>query len=138
MNVFLCLLAACESRSRSSKPSETTNDDNQSNSSLQFQISINEDVDDGIEVDADDSTNEDDDQVFPSSVTDKESSTTDVVLSSSASSSASAAVPLLSEVFSAYKDLHQALDHLNKKLICTYEPEAMRGGGLLVSLIKLN
>ncbi|CAF1571341.1 unnamed protein product [Adineta ricciae] len=122
--------SACESRSRSSKPSEITNDDTQSNSSLQFQISINEDVDDGIEVDADDSTNEDDDQVFPSSVTDKESSPTDV-LSSSSSSSASAAVPLLSEVFSAYKDLHQALDHLNKKLICTYEPEAMRGGGLL-------
>ncbi|CAF4372145.1 unnamed protein product, partial [Adineta steineri] len=57
-----------ESRSRTSEVFDSTNDDNQSDSSLQFQISINEDVDDGIEADADDSTTEDDDQLFPSSV----------------------------------------------------------------------
>ncbi|UJR21874.1 hypothetical protein I4U23_024947 [Adineta vaga] len=108
--------SSSESRSHSSKPSESTNDDNQSDSSLQFQISINEDVDDGIEVDADDSTNEDDDHVFSSSVIEKE-----ILLP----------VPLLSEVYSAYKDVHQAMHHLNHKLICTYEPETIRGGGLL-------
>ena len=36
------------------------------------------------------------------------------------------------EVLSAYPDLHQALEHLKKKLIATYAPETMRGGGLLV------
>lgn len=44
-------------------------------------------------------------------------------------------IPILStdkiEVFSVYKDLHKALEHLNNKLIATYEPETMRGGGLL-------
>ncbi|CAF4738872.1 unnamed protein product, partial [Rotaria magnacalcarata] len=78
---------------------------------------INEDVDDGIEVDADDSPNEDDDQVF--------------------CTSAMAMAPVstsLIQVYSVYKDLHQALQHLNNKLIATYEPETMRGGGLLVSI----
>jgi len=41
---------------------------------------------------------------------------------------------LLIEVYSVYKDFHQALEHLNKKLIATYAPETMRGGGLLVKI----
>ncbi|CAF2936461.1 unnamed protein product [Rotaria sp. Silwood2] len=112
-----------ESRSRSLNPSESTIDDNDSNSSLQFQLSINEDVDDGIEADADDSPNEDDDQVFHTPINkDNNTSTTEISLSSSTN---------LIGVFSVYKDLHQALHHLNNKLIATYEPETMRGGGLL-------
>ncbi|CAF1186944.1 unnamed protein product [Adineta steineri] len=113
--------ATSESRSRTSEVFDSTNDDNQSDSSLQFQISINEDVDDGIEADADDSTTEDDDQLFPSSVdTDK-----------SSISAMSSLIPVGTQVYSVYKDLHQALHHLNNKLIATYEPETMRGGGLL-------
>jgi hypothetical protein len=45
--------------------------------------------------------------------------------------------PIFVEVYSVYKDLHQALDHLNKKLIATYAPETMRGGGLLVNIFLI-
>jgi len=113
-----------ESRSRSPKLSKSTvvvdDNDDQSNSSIQFQISINEeDDDDGIEADAGDSTNEDDDQVFRTPI--EADSPTSIEISLS---------PKI-EVTSLYKDLHQALYHLNNKLIATYEPETMRGGGLL-------
>jgi hypothetical protein len=37
------------------------------------------------------------------------------------------------EYYSGYNDLSQALDHLNKRLIATYTPETIRGGGLLVN-----
>ncbi|CAF1179856.1 unnamed protein product [Rotaria sp. Silwood1] len=114
--------SSLKSRSRSRNPSESTVDDNDSNSSLQFQLSINEDVDDGIEVDADDSPNEDDDHVYHTPI-DKDHISTISKISLSSNN--------LIEVFSAYKDLHQALYHLNNKLIATYEPETMRGGGLL-------
>ncbi|CAF1191878.1 unnamed protein product [Rotaria sordida] len=115
--------ASSESRSRSSNPSGSTinDDNNESNSSLQFQLSISEDVDDGIEVDADDSPNEDDDQVFCTPIDKDKKSINEISLPSSN----------LIKVFSVYKDLHQALYHLNNKLIATYEPETMRGGGLL-------
>jgi hypothetical protein len=102
-------LAISESRSRSPQLSDSPADDDESNSLLQFQISVNEDIDDGIEADVGDSTNEDDDPVFHTPV------------------------ETIIEVYSLYKDLHQALYHLNNKLIATYEPETIRGGGLLVS-----
>ncbi|CAF3932015.1 unnamed protein product [Rotaria magnacalcarata] len=109
--------SSTDSRVRTLNPSKSTVDNDLLNSVIQFQITINEDVDDGIEVDADDSPNEDDDQVF--------------------CTSAMAMAPVstsLIQVYSVYKDLHQALQHLNNKLIATYEPETMRGGGLLVSI----
>lgn len=40
-------------------------------------------------------------------------------------------------MYSVYRDFHQALDHLNKRLIATYAPETMRGGGLLVKAHSL-
>ncbi len=104
-NYIYFLLATSDSRSRSSKQSESINDDDdQSDSPLQFQLSINEEADDGIEADL---SNEDDDQATSISTI---------------------------EIHSLYKDLHEALYHLNNKLIATYEPETMRGGGLLVSI----
>jgi hypothetical protein len=106
-----------ESRSRSPKLSTTPNDDDQSDTSLQFQMSYNEEVDDGIEADVGDSTNEDDDPVFRTPAETDSS---------------------IIEVYSLYKDIHQALYHLNNKLIATYEPEIMRGGGLLVSIYSRN
>ena len=99
--------------------------------SLQFHLSLNDDTDDGIVSDADDSVNEDDDQVFRTPVdTNSAPSSPATIIAIEAPSS-----PLLIEVYSVYKDVHQALDHLNKKLIATYAPETMRGGGLLVSII---
>jgi hypothetical protein len=112
-------------RSRSPKLPESPVDHDDSDSSLQFQISINEDVDDGIEADVGDSTNEDDEQQFRTPVDTDSSSTIET------------SIPPVIEVFSLYKDLHQALQHLNNKLIATYEPETMRGGGLLVSTILI-
>ncbi|CAF2994863.1 unnamed protein product [Rotaria socialis] len=103
-----------ESRVRTLNPSESTVDDDKLSSVVQFQITINEDVDDGIEVDADDSPNEDDDQVFCTSPMAMAPVSTSLI-----------------QVYSVYKNLHQALEHLNNKLIATYEPETMRGGGLL-------
>ena len=97
-------------------------------SSLQFYLSLNDDIDDGIVSDADDSVNEDDDQVFRTPVDTNSAPPSpatiiaiDIPLS-----------PPVIEVYSVYNDLQQALDHLNKKLIATYAPETMRGGGLLV------
>jgi hypothetical protein len=118
-------LPPSEYRSRSPKLCESPNDNDDSDCSLQFQISINEDVDDGIEADAGDSIHEDDEQQFRTPVDTDNSSTIE------------ASSPTRIEVFSLYKDLNQALQHLNSKLIATYEPETMRGGGLLVSTTLL-
>jgi hypothetical protein len=115
--------ATPEFRSRSPKLSDSPINNDDESDSLQFQISINEDVDDGIEADVGDSTNEDDDQQFRTPVETVSSSTIEI------------SIPPRIEVFSRYKDLRQALQHLNDKLIATYEPETMRGGGLLVSFI---
>ena len=78
--IYLIFLATSDSRSRSPKQLESTNDDDdQSDSPLQFQLSINEEADDGIEADL---SNEDDDQTTSISTI---------------------------EVHSLYKDLHEAL-----------------------------
>ena len=122
MNYFSSVLVTSESRSRSPKLSESPvddADDDESDTALQFQISINEDVDDGIVADVGDSTNEDDEQQFRTPVENDSSSTIETSI-----------LPFI-HVTSLYKDLHQALQHLNNKLIATYEPETMRGGGLL-------
>lgn len=100
------------------RSSTTTNDiDDENQSELQFHISINEDVDDGIEADVGDSTNEDDEQAYQTP-TDSEFIPPSTLK------------PIV-QVYSFYKDLHQALSHLNNKIIATYEPETIRGGGLL-------
>ena len=82
---------------------------------------MNEDIDDGIEIDADDSSNEDDDHV---SVDTNKSATIENFCT------------LLNSirVYSVYNNVKEALYHLNHKLIATYEPETMRGGGLLVNI----
>ncbi|UJR27903.1 hypothetical protein I4U23_009164 [Adineta vaga] len=107
-----------ESRSRLSKASVSTLNDEP----------INDDIDDGIVSDADDSVNEDDDQVFgtPVDPTSAPASPATIIAIDIPSSS-----PALIEVYSVYTDLQQALDHLCKKLIATFAPETMRGGGLL-------
>lgn len=110
-------LATTKRPSRSTKAS--TDDDDLENSTIQFQISLNEDIDDGIVVDTDGSTVEDDDPVFRTPPMEIEQP--------------HPPLPLFIEVYCAYKDLHEALYHLNNKLIATYEPEKLRGGGLLVS-----
>lgn len=116
-----------QSRSRSPRLSNSpVEDDDQSDSSLQFQAPFNEDVDDGIEADAGDSTNEDDEQQFR---TPSEAETISSVDSSHL---------LQVQVHSFYKDLNEALYHLNNKIIATYEPETIRGGGLLVSSFILS
>lgn len=86
-----------------------------------IQLSQNEDIDDGIVVDADESTTEDDESVY-------QTPPTEVNLSSRQESK-----QLAIEYFCTYKDLQEALNHLNNKIIATYEPEKLRGGGLLVS-----
>ncbi|CAF0896602.1 unnamed protein product [Adineta steineri] len=118
-----------ESRSRSSKGSiSTLNNDSINSSSLQFHLSLNDDIDDGIVSDADDSANEDDDQVFRTPVdTSSGPSSPSTIIAIDISPSSSPVV----EVYSVYNNLQQALDHLQKKLIATYAPESMRGGGLL-------
>ena len=88
---------------------------------IQFQITANEDTDDGIVVDTDGSTIEDDESIYqtpPDEI--KSNSQTENIL--------------LIEALSNYKDIHEALSHLNNKQIATYEPEKLRGGGLLVIL----
>lgn len=117
-------------RSRLSKSSVSTLNGDSTNPSLQFHLSINDDTDDGIVSDADDSINEDDDQVFRTPVdTNSAPSSPATIIALEIPSS-----PVLIEVFSAYQDLKQAIEHLNKKIIATYAPETMRGGGLLVNL----
>jgi hypothetical protein len=122
-------LAILEFRSRSSKSSVSTLNEESTNASLQFHLSINDDTDDGIVSDADDSLNEDDDQVFrtPVDANSAPPSPATIIAGEGPTS------PSFIEVYSVYKDFHQALDHLNKKLIATYAPETMRGGGLLVN-----
>ncbi|CAF1146921.1 unnamed protein product [Rotaria sordida] len=116
-----------ESRRRLSKASTSTLNEESTDTSLQFHLSLNDDIDDGIVSDADDSANEDDDQVFRTPVdTNSAPPSPATIIAIDMPSS-----PLVIEVYSGYKDLHQALDHLNKKLIATYAPETMRGGGLL-------
>ncbi|CAF3022301.1 unnamed protein product [Rotaria sp. Silwood2] len=116
-----------ESRSRLLKASISTINEEPTDSSLQFHLSLNDDTDDGIVSDADDSVNEDDDQVFRTPVdTNSAPPSPATIIAIEIPSS-----PLVIEVSSGYRDLHQALDHLNKKLIATYAPETMRGGGLL-------
>ncbi|CAF4547549.1 unnamed protein product [Rotaria sp. Silwood1] len=116
-----------ESRSRLSKSSISTINEESTDTSLQFHLSLNDDTDDGIVSDADDSANEDDDQVFRTPVdTNSAPPSPATIIAIEIPSS-----PLVIEVYSGYKDLYQALDHLNKKLIATYTPETMRGGGLL-------
>ncbi len=129
--MYFCL-AIVESRSRLSKSSLSTLSEEPANSSLQFHLSLNDDTDDGIVSDADDSSNEDDDQVFRTPVdTNSAPPSPATIIGIDVSPSYTSIV----EVYSVYKDFHQALDHLNKKLIATYEPETMRGGGLLVNKI---
>ena len=118
-------VATTKCQSRSTKTS--TDIDDLENSALQFQISLNEDIDDGIVVDTDGSTVEDDDPVFRTPPMEVEQvSRTETTYPPR---------PLLVEVYCAYIDLHEALYHLNQKLIATYEPEKLRGGGLLVSAL---
>jgi hypothetical protein len=82
---------------------------------------LNEDTDDGIVVDTDESTVDDDDDAnFRTPPVEFEQSTR-------------FDAPLVIHAYCAYKDLTEALYHLNQKLIATYEPEKLRGGGLLVS-----
>lgn len=120
-----------ESRSRLSKASVSTlNDESNPTSALQFHLSLNDDTDDGIVSDVDDSATEDDDQVFRTPVNAHSAPPSPATIIAMETPTAS---PLLIEVHSVYRDLPQALDHLNKKLIATYAPESMRGGGLLVS-----
>ncbi len=125
---FCFFSAILEYRSRSSKSSSLSTLNEESRiSSLQFHLSLNDDTDDGIVSDVDDSVNEDDDQVFRTPVdTNSAPSSPATIIALEIPSS-----PILIEVHSAYKDFHQAIDHLNKKLIATYAPETMRGGGLL-------
>ncbi|CAF3434917.1 unnamed protein product [Rotaria sp. Silwood1] len=121
------LMSIFESRSRLSKSSISTINEESTDTSLQFHLSLNDDTDDGIVSDADDSANEDDDQVFRTPVdTNSAPPSPATIIAIEIPSS-----PLVIEVYSGYKDLYQALDHLNKKLIATYTPETMRGGGLL-------
>ncbi|CAF2074880.1 unnamed protein product [Rotaria magnacalcarata] len=116
-----------ESRSRVSKASISTINEEPTDTTLQFHLSLNDDTDDGIVLDADDSANEDDDQVFRTPVDNNSapSSPATIVATELPSS------PPVIEVYTGYRDLHQALDHLSKRLIATYAPESMRGGGLL-------
>jgi hypothetical protein len=112
-----------------SKASVSTLSEDSTNSALQFDLSLNEDIDDGIVSDVDDSANEDDDQVFRTPVNGSSApSSPSTIIGVDVSSS-----PSLIAVYSAYSDVHQAIDHLNKKLIATHAPETMRGGGLLVT-----
>lgn len=121
--VTITTIQTSQFRSRSPKLSDSPgdDDDDQSAANLQFQISTNEDIDDGIEADVGDSTNEDDEQQFRTPV------------ESEISYNGDASQLLQIQVHSFYRDLHEALRHLNQKLIATYEPETIRGGGLLVS-----
>ena len=127
--IILVLLAALDSRSRSSKESVSTLNEESNDSSLQFHLSLNDDIDDGIVSDADDSATEDDDddQVFRTPVNANSAPSSPATIVSIDLPSPSLQI----EVHSVYNDLHQALDHLKKKLIATYTPESMRGGGLL-------
>lgn len=104
-------------RSRSIQAS-TSNDDPEdlAHSFLQFQISVNEDIDDGIVMDADDLTNEDDESNYRTPPMELPSTSTRIPF------------------YSAYRNLREALFHLDNQLIATYEPEKLRGGGLLVKL----
>ena len=138
--ILVLLLAVLDSRSRSSKESVSTLNDDSNDSSLQFHLSLNDDIDDGIVSDADDSAaedddnnNDDDDQVFRTPVNANSAPSSPATIVSIDLPSPSLQI----EVHSVYNDLHQALDHLKKKLIATYTPETMRGGGLLVSLTSL-
>ena len=126
----LVLSGIAQSRTHSAKQSAPTSDDDDdlSASFLQFQISVNEDVDDGIVVDTDDLTSEEDDPVYRTPIDTDCCSATTIELPSSR---------LHIQVFSVYKDLDEALYHLNNKLIATHEPETIRGGGLLVSRVSL-
>ena len=132
IDIFIFLiLVVHDYRSRSSKSSVSTLNEESTNSSLQFHLSITDDTtDDGIVSDADDSLTEDDDQVFrtPVDANSAPSSPATIIAGEGSTSS-----PLI-EVYSVYKDLNQALEHLHKKSIATYAPETMRGGGLLVNL----
>ena len=126
-----CVLAIPEFRSRLSKSSISTLYEESTSSSLQFHLSINDDTDDGIVSDADDSLTEDDDQVFRTPVDANSappSPATIIAVDVPPSSS------LLVDVYSVSHDFSQALEHLNKKLIATYAPETIRGGGLLVKM----
>lgn len=131
--VFCLILAIPEFRSRLSKSSISTLYEESTSSSLQFHLSINDDTDDGIVSDADDSLTEDDDQVFrtPVDANSAPPSPATIIAVDVPPPSSS----LLIEVYSVYRDFSQALEHLNKKLIATYAPETIRGGGLLVKRI---
>ena len=126
LNLFnILFVVLVESRSCSSVPEFNEE------SSLQFHLSLSDDTDDGIVSDAEDSSNEDSDLVFrtPVDTNSAPSSPATIVAIEIPPSSSSSTI----EVYSVYQDLHQALDHLNKKLIATYAPETLRGGGLLVN-----
>ena len=135
MLLNLSFLANHQGRTRLAKNSHSKNHDEFNLIPLQFHLSLHDDTDDGIVSDADDSVTEDDDQVFRTPVDNN---------SAPASPATIIAIDVLTlpsapviEVLSAYPNLQQALDHLQKKLISTYAPETMRGGGLLVRS-KLN
>lgn len=99
-------------------------------STLQFHLSLNDDIDDGIVCDADDSANEDDDQVFRTPVDTNSAPSSPATITATDMPSLSSSSNI--EVYSVYMDVHQALEHLYNKLIATIAPETMRGGGLLV------
>lgn len=127
-------LAIPEFRSRLSKSSISTLYEESVDSSLQFHLSINDDTDDGIVSDADDSLTEDDDQVFRTPVDTSSAPPSPATIIGVDVPSSSLSI----EVYSFYQDFYQALEHLNKKLIATYAPETIRGGGLLVIIEPLS
>ncbi|CAF1252024.1 unnamed protein product [Didymodactylos carnosus] len=97
------------------------------NNLLQFHISVNENdsSDDGIVMEEEDE--EDDDSIKnvlkPSSPSTICVPTMKTIIPTSND--------LIIDVYSVYNDIGTAINHLNNKLISTYEPEQMRGGGLL-------
>lgn len=133
MSSLTSVIANHESRSRLSKASTSTINEETTttttDTSLQFHLSLNDDTDDGIVSDADDSANEDDDQVFRTPVDANSAPPSPATIIAIELPSPTLGI----EVYTGYKDINQALEHLNKKLIATDAPETMRGGGLLVS-----
>ncbi|CAF0744295.1 unnamed protein product [Didymodactylos carnosus] len=92
---------------------------------LQFHISVheNDSSDDGIVMDEEDEDDDDNHTIF---LTPASPPTTPVPITKAATSN-----DLIIDVYSVYNDINAAINHLNNKLISTYEPEQMRGGGLL-------
>lgn len=132
--MFFSFSAITKIRSRSVKPSLSSDEieEQLSNATVQLQFLTNEDIDDGIVVDTDDSTIDDDESNYRTPPMELPTHP-----SRSSFSSSTCPITLLIPVYCAYKDLDEALLHLNNKLIATYEPEKLRGGGLLVSSIDL-